>query len=171
MTGCKNEGCREKVLRCQMRFHLEYTCAYRPVPCPYCGKSVPHCKMQDHQRHPACPAHIERMQLAKLHAAAIELIECDQGCESMVRRSEMERHCKRDCAMRLVQCPQKCGVLIAIGRLGLHTRYFCGHPIFVAARKMAEQFRHDKVQFSCFPILRCSAKDDTAITGLPACMG
>lgn len=145
VVGCRNQGCLERVMRCQMRFHVEYACAYRPASCPYCGISVPHCELQLHQRDPSCPAYVERTRLAKLGAVASELTACDLGCEVKVRRAEMDRHCKFDCAMRLVPCPQQCGISIPFGRLALHTRYFCGNPIYVAARKMAQQFRNDKV--------------------------
>lgn len=134
-VGCRNAGCQRQILRCRVRFHLEYECEYGPKTCPLCGATYT-------KSHEDCPVRHERRRLAELHEKNALIVECDQGCGQHVRRVDMERHCALECPMRLTPC--SCGLSIPHCRLTLHTRYFCGHPTFVAARTMARQYRQDK---------------------------
>lgn len=82
---------------CDLRFETEsevdehrMKCEFRPVRCTNVGCNATFCAMQKDEHDSIC---------------SLKILNCEQNCEQMIIRKEMDRHCITVCPMKLVNCP------------------------------------------------------------------
>ncbi|KAL9958446.1 hypothetical protein ACROYT_G035458 [Oculina patagonica] len=88
---CPNPGCTTKVLRQDLKEHLEHGCLYKKIPCQWCRVLITQAEQEEHNK--TCP----RLPLS-----------CPEGCgEVGIPRNSIADHLQNHCALAQVVCPYK----------------------------------------------------------------
>ncbi|XP_041491333.1 TNF receptor-associated factor 5 isoform X2 [Microtus oregoni] len=94
---CPNEGCREAMLRKDLKEHLSAYCRFREEKCIYCKRGVVVTSLQDHEEN-VCPAYP---------------VSCPNKCLRTIPRTEVNEHltvcpeAEQDCPFKYYGCTAK----------------------------------------------------------------
>ncbi|KAI5058280.1 hypothetical protein GOP47_0026450 [Adiantum capillus-veneris] len=119
---------------CRLRFDLEHElmdhksmCPFRPITCgnEHCGHIFSALHVLEHDT--KCP---------------FKLLSCEQRCEAVLTRSEMDKHCVTVCPMRPVKCPffhVGCVDMVPHMTLEQHCQEFVASHLLCALQVMQKQ--------------------------------
>ena len=140
IVTCSNRNCKKRVIRKNLKAHLEKTCDYRPSKCSHCGMQDKYMYIvtshyQDCQWFPeSCPNGCGKVDIPRCKMNA-HMKTCDQerinckykslGCTTKMERSKQgdhlqagkERHLElamdklSDMAVKLDKCSEECALL------------------------------------------------------------
>ena len=123
--------CGQIITKKDTRFHIEYECMLRIVPCrhaPLCLASFPLAERAQHEAKgpsPACAHTLHVRELWRTFEFANEPVACEH-CALEVRRRHMQAHLLKDCPHRAVHCPHAaCDREVQFHALEAHLRHDC----------------------------------------------
>ncbi|NWI02711.1 TRAF5 factor, partial [Tichodroma muraria] len=103
---CTNDGCRDQILRKDLKEHLSQHCKFREERCQYCNTYVVLINVKNHEKND-CPDYP---------------VPCLQNCSQIILKKEIEKH-HAVCPEAEVDCPYKqygCHVKVKRGKLAEH---------------------------------------------------
>lgn len=99
-------GCKEKIRKVDMRFHVKHACERRKVKCRYkfCGKSYMAMDSWWHESSEDCAMIRARDEVLRSGAIDRKLFQCDM-CSEKIQSRHYNHHQENVCQHRLIKCP------------------------------------------------------------------
>ena len=99
-------GCKEKIRKVDMRFHLKHDCERRKVKCrfKYCGKTYMAMDSWWHESSDDCAMIRARDEVIRVGEIDRKLFECDM-CSEKIQSRHFNHHQENVCQHRLIRCP------------------------------------------------------------------
>jgi hypothetical protein len=99
-------GCKEKIRKVDMRFHLKHACERRKITCrfKFCGKTYMAMDALWHESSDDCAAISARDEVLRTGAIDRKLYQCDM-CSEKIQSRHFINHQENLCQHRLIKCP------------------------------------------------------------------
>ena len=99
-------GCKEKIRKVDMRYHIKYSCERRMITCryPYCRKKYMAMDAWWHESTEDCAAIRSRDEILRKAQVDRQLFVCDM-CSEKVQSRHFLNHQENLCPHRLIKCP------------------------------------------------------------------
>jgi hypothetical protein len=101
-------GCKEKIRKVDMRFHMKHQCDRRKIKCrfKFCGKTYMAMDAWWHESSDDCAAIRARDEVLRVGEIDRKLFECDM-CSEKIQSRHFNHHQENVCPHRLIKCPHK----------------------------------------------------------------
>jgi hypothetical protein len=120
-------GCDDFILKKDLRFHLQYLCTQRQVPCrfaPLCRSLFVEVRRHDHEE-TEC-VYLNKNRLIVSHQKMQSALRPCGACSALVRVRDQEVHDQQLCAHRITPCVHAdCPKTFQAHRLEHHLRFDC----------------------------------------------
>mmetsp|Transcript_24423 Transcript_24423/g.41370 ORF Transcript_24423/g.41370 Transcript_24423/m.41370 type:complete len:1190 (-) Transcript_24423:209-3778(-) len=101
-------GCKEKIRKVDMRFHVKHQCERRKIKCRYkfCGKTYMAMDAWWHESTEDCAAIRARDEILRTAEIERKMFECDM-CSEKIQSRHFIHHQENLCPHRLIKCPHE----------------------------------------------------------------